>query len=107
MNVPSLLKPHKESLIHEYSELTKKTTVEYSKNKVLEYRHQSSIAVPLLIRSKCEDLKIDLKELMVYPLSPVPYSIDTPDGFLNKTDKSKVYHHLIKNVENFPIPTRC
>jgi hypothetical protein len=45
-----------------------------------------------------------LKELLAYPLTPVPYSIATPDGFLNKTDKSKGYHLLTKDVEDVPPP---
>jgi hypothetical protein len=51
----------------------------------------------LLVRSQCDDLRIDLKELLVYPLTPVPYSIATPDGFLNKADKSKGDRFLNKD----------
>jgi hypothetical protein len=43
-----------------------------------------------------------LKELLAYPLTPVPYNIATPDGFPNKTDKSKGYHFLTKDVEDVP-----
>jgi hypothetical protein len=45
-----------------------------------------------------------LKELLVYPLTPVPYSIATPDGFLNKADKSKGDHFLNKDVEDVTPP---
>jgi hypothetical protein len=74
------------------SELAKKTTIKSSQNKIIEYRQQSNIAFQLLVRSQCDDLGIDLKELLAYPLTLVPYSIATSDGFLNKTDKSKGYH---------------
>jgi hypothetical protein len=83
------------------SELAKKTTIKSSQNKIIEYRQQSNIAFQLLVRSQCDDLRIDLKELPAYPLTPVPYSIATSDGFLNKTDKSKGYHFLTKDVEEF------
>jgi hypothetical protein len=86
------------------SELAKKTTIKSSLNKIIEYRQQSNIAFQLLVRSQCDDLRIDLKELPAYPLTPVPYSIATSDGFLNKTDKSKGYHFLTKDVEDVPPP---
>jgi hypothetical protein len=82
------------------SELGKKTTIKSSQNKIIEYRHQSNIAFQLLVRSQCDDLRIYLKELLAYPLTPVPYNIATSDGFLSKTDKSKGYHFLTKDVED-------
>ena len=45
-----------------------------------------------------------MKELLAYPLTPVPHSIVTSDGFLNKTDKSKGYHFLTKDVEDVSPP---
>jgi hypothetical protein len=86
------------------SELAKETTIKSFQNKIIEYRQQSNIAFQLLVRSQCDDLRIDLKELLAYPLTPVPYSIVTSDGFLNKTDKSKGYHFLTKDVEDVPPP---
>ena len=46
------------------------------------------------------DRRIDMKELMAFPLTPIPYSIGTADGFLAKTDKAKGYHHLTKDIED-------
>jgi hypothetical protein len=86
------------------SELAKKTPIKSSQNKIIEYRQQSNIAFQLLVRSQCDDLRIDLKELLAYPLTPVPHSIATSDGFLNKTDKSKGYHFLTKDVEDVSPP---
>ena len=86
------------------SELAKKTTIKSSQNKIIEYRQQCNIAFQLLVRSQCDDLRIDLKELLAYPLTPVPYSIAILDGFLNKADKSKGYHFLTKDVEDVPPP---
>jgi hypothetical protein len=86
------------------SELAKKTTIKSSQNKIIEYRQQSNIVFQLLVRSQCDDLRIDLKELLAYPLTQVPYSIATPGGFLNKADKSKGYHFLTKDVEDVPPP---
>ena len=96
--------PIKRLNLKRLSELAKKTTIKSSENKIIEYRQQSNIAFHLLVRSQCDDLRIDLKELLAYPLTPVPYSIATSDGFLNKTDKSKGYHFLTKDVEDVPPP---
>ena len=79
-------------------------TIKSSQNKIIEYRQQSNIVFQLLVRSQCDDLRIDLKELLAYPLTQVPYSIATPGGFLNKADKSKGYHCLTKDVEDVPPP---
>jgi hypothetical protein len=86
------------------SELAKKTTIKSSQNKIIEYRQLSNIAFQLLVRSQCDDLRIDLNELLAYPFTPVPYSIATSDGFLNKTDKSKGYHFSTKDVKDVPPP---
>jgi hypothetical protein len=92
--------PIKQLNLKTLSQLAKKTTIKSSQNKIIEYRQQSNIAFQLLVRSQCDDLRINLKELLAYPLTPVPYSIATSDGFLNKTDKSKGYHFLTKDVED-------
>ena len=65
----------------------------------------ANIVFQLLVRSQCDDLSIDLKELLAYPLTPVPYSIAIADDFLNKADKSKGYHFLTKYVEDAPPPS--
>ena len=48
--------------------------------------------------------KVEIKDLMKYPLTPVPYRLATADGFFNQTDKSKGFHYLMKDVENDPMP---
>ena len=49
---------------------------------------------------------INLSELMKYSLTPVPHSLGTPDGFLAKTDKSKIVLYLTHDVpENVAPPT--
>lgn len=53
----------------------------------------------LLIKSQQLDEPIDLDELMRYPLTPVPHSLGTADGFFNKTNKAAMLHFLL---EDFP-----
>ena len=45
-----------------FSDMTKKNC-QINTNKVLKCKQQSNIAFQLLVRSQCEDLKLDLKEL--------------------------------------------
>ena len=37
-------------------------------------------------------------------MTPVPYSIATADGFFCKTEKSKAFHHLVKDIEDSAEP---
>ena len=41
---------------------------------------------------------------MKYCLTPVPYCMGTADGFLSKTDKSKGFSNLAKDVGNEIVP---
>ena len=50
-------------------------------------------------------MKVEIEDLMKYPLTPIPYSLATADCFFNKTDTFKGFHYLIKDVENSPIPS--
>ena len=45
--------------------------------------------------------KIDMRELMKYPLMPMPSSIGTPDDYILKTDKSKEFTYLTKELDDF------
>ena len=58
----------------------------------------------LFVKLQSQGLQLDLKELMTYPLTPVPFSIGTADGFLAKTDKSKSFQYVTKECEDAPIP---
>lgn len=82
------------------SDMNKVSKVKTSQNKTLEYKQQGNIAFQLLVQSQQQEEKLDLKELMTYSLTPVPYSLGTADGFLNKTDKSKGFHLLTKDIDD-------
>ncbi|KAG1681812.1 hypothetical protein GQR58_011609 [Nymphon striatum] len=55
-------------------------------------------SIPAASISQNQTEKLDMKELLRYPLMPVPSSIGTPDGFLLQTDKSKAFSHLTKGI---------
>ena len=45
-----------------------------------------------------------MKHLLSYPLTTVPYSIATADGFLASTNKAKRFQHLVKGMDDAPFP---
>ena len=50
----------------------------------------------LFLRSQQFEIQVNLEELIKFPLTSVPYSLATEDGFFHKTDKSEFFHHLTK-----------
>ncbi|XP_048577521.1 uncharacterized protein LOC5506308 [Nematostella vectensis] len=53
----------------------------------------------LLVKSQFLEEPVDLDELMTYSLTPVPHSLGTPDGFLNKANKATILHFLIDDYD--------
>ena len=71
---------------------------------IIQYREQSDLAFVLLVKSQHLDLY--LSELMKYSLTPLPHSLGTPDGFLNKTNKAAIMHFILEDVsEEVTYPT--
>ena len=56
------------------------------------------------MRAQEQPEKIELKELVKYPLMPVPSAIGTADGFLLKMNKAKGFEFLTKGIEDADIP---
>ena len=81
-----------------FSDMNKSAKLKTSRNKGIEYTQQGNMALQLLVKSQNQQSPLDLKELMTYLLTPVPYCIGTSDGFLAKTDKSKGFHFPTKDV---------
>ena len=48
--------------------------------------------------------RLDLQELMSYPLTPIPYSIATADDLFAKTNKAKGMELIAKDVDHEPFP---
>ena len=71
-----------------------------TRNKIIEYKRQGNNAFGLLVQSQCQEEKISKTELMTYPLTPIPCSIDAADGLLLKTDKAKGFHYITIGMEN-------
>ena len=43
-------------------------------------------------------IQVNLEDLLTYPLTPVPYSLATADGYFAKTDKAKAFHYVSKGI---------
>ena len=77
----------------------KKTKLTSSQGKLVQYREQGDIAFQLLIKSQLLEHPISIEDLMTYCITPVPHSIGTPDGYMAKTDKSKMVAYLTSEVQ--------
>ena len=84
--------------------MNKRLRTRSSDNKVVQYKQQGNVAFHLFLKCQKLGIQLNLAELVHYPMTPVPYSIATADGFLCKTDKSKAFHHLMKDQENAAEP---
>ena len=80
----------------------KASVVKTLSNRDAQYKQQVKVAFQLLVLSRKQSEKIDIRELMKCPLMPMPSSFCTPDGYLLKTDKSKRFTYLTKNEMTLP-----
>ena len=72
--------------------------------KLVQYREQSDLTLTILVKSQLLPNPIDIDELMTYQLTPVPRSLGTPDGFMDKTNKATLMHHLTDSLEDAKMP---
>ena len=77
---------------------TKSVKIKLSQNKVIELKHQGNIAFQLLVMS--QNTSLPLNEVMAYQLTPIPYSLGTPDGFLNKNNKALGLKTLTNDMDD-------
>ena len=87
------------------SSRTKSAKLLTSSNKVVQYKQEENAAFRLLMRLyNHPGARLDLQELMSYPLTPIPYSIATADGFFAETNKAKGMQLIAKDVGDEPLP---
>ena len=87
-------KPIKRQNLKTLSRMNKKRPTKSSEGKVLQFKHQGNVAFQLFLRCQKLGIQVKLEELVKFPMTPVPYSIATADGFFCKTDKSMTFQHL-------------
>ena len=97
----NFFEPIKRLNLKTLGDMNKKGKVTTTKSKVVQFQQQGNIAFKMFMKSQSQGIQLDLRELLTYPLTPVPYSMGTADGFLAK---SKSFSHLTKDVEDATLP---
>ena len=87
----------KKQSLKTFSHAHLKAKVHSSKNKTIEIAAQRNLFGQLLILAREHD--ISLEKALAYPMSPVPWSLATPDGLPVKTNKAKLMHILEEPVD--------
>jgi hypothetical protein len=72
---------------------------------VIQYQEQSNIAFMLLVKAQSLNEQLDLEELMRFPLTPVPHSLGTPDGFFCKSNKAALMNAILQDVPQATTPS--
>ena len=101
----NFFEPIKKLKLKTMSDLKKTTKLKPTENKVIMYKEQGSLAFQLLVKAQTLNLQIDLQEVMTYQLTPVPYSLGTPDGALCKTNKAGGFVFLTKDIKDYETST--
>ena len=95
-------KPIKRQNLKSMEDMAKKIKITSSKNKEVQFRQQSNVALQLLVQTQKQGAT-SLTEMLSYPLTPVPFSLGNPDGSLAKTDKAKGMTFVLKHFEQDPV----
>ena len=98
----NFFEPVKKMKLKTFEAANKTVRLKTTNNKIVTYKQHSSLALQLLVKSQPN---INIEHLMTYPLSYVPCSLGTADGYMAKTDKSKGFHWLVKDIDDIPLPT--
>ena len=91
-------KPIKKQKIHTFAEDNAKYTVTSADKKLLEVGIARDIFGSILYLAL--EKKVDMEEVLMYPLAPVPFSLCHIDGSMLKSPKSKLMAHLEKQAVN-------
>ena len=63
-----------------------------------------NIVTKLLVKSQYGGIRLNMKQLMTYCLTPVSYCIGTADGFLAKMNKANSFSFLTKDTMDLLVP---
>ena len=86
--------------IQTFASMAKKAKAKSADEKIVTVNADRSLFARLLIASRSRD--INLREVLKYELSAVPYSLAHPDGSLRKTTKSTLLSTLEEAVQVLP-----
>ncbi|WAR02903.1 hypothetical protein MAR_009461 [Mya arenaria] len=94
----SLFEPIQRLKLKTMESTNKTVKLTASQGKIVQYQEQSNIAFTLLVKSQQLREPIQLEEVMKYPLTPVPHSLGTPDGFFMKTNQAAIIPMLLEDI---------
>ena len=75
----NFFKPVKRPNLKTLADMNKKNKVTMTKDTVVQFQQEGNIAFQLFMKSQNHGVQLDLRELLTYLLTPVPYSIGTAD----------------------------
>ncbi|GFO07696.1 hypothetical protein PoB_003420100 [Plakobranchus ocellatus] len=84
-------KPLTKTKLKTVGSVSKSTQIKSAKN-VVKIKAERNIFGQLLVLS--QEYQIDMKKVLKYPLSPVPWSLSSPGGLPLKTNKATLLHKL-------------
>lgn len=83
--------PLTKSKLKTFASASKSTPIKSPMN-VVKFKAERNVFGQLLILS--QEHKVDMEKVLKYPLSPVPWSLSSPDGLPLKTNKATLLHKL-------------
>ena len=87
----------KKCKLKDFNDMFKVAKLTATNRKIVNYTEQQSVLLQLLVKSQeLPGNRLDLGNLVTYPLQVVPSCFGTPDGVFNKTNKAKAYQHITK-----------
>ncbi|GFO17511.1 hypothetical protein PoB_004401600 [Plakobranchus ocellatus] len=84
-------KPLTKTKLKTFGSVSKSTQIKSAKN-VVKIKAERNVFGQLLVLS--QEYQIDMEKVLKYPLSPVPWSLSSPDGLPLKTNKATLLHKL-------------
>ncbi|KAG1676876.1 Selenocysteine lyase [Nymphon striatum] len=94
--------PIKKQNLQTFTVLQKNVVVNAGTNREMILKADNRVFGNMLLIAKSR--KLDMKDVLQYPLGPKPWALANADGTLKKTGKATLGNHLEKEVANVDLP---
>ncbi|KAG1713911.1 Lactosylceramide 1,3-N-acetyl-beta-D-glucosaminyltransferase [Nymphon striatum] len=95
--------PIKKQNLQTFTVLQKNIVVNAGTNREMILKADNRVFGNMLLIAKSR--KLDMKDVLQYPLGPKPWELSNADGTLKKTVKATLGNHLEKEVANVDVPS--
>ncbi|KAG1678468.1 Multidrug resistance-associated protein 1 [Nymphon striatum] len=95
--------PIKKQNLQTFTVLQKNTVVNAGTNREMILKADNRVFGNMLLIAQSR--KLDMKDVLQYPLGPKPWALANADGTLKKTGKATLGNHLEKEVANVDVPS--